>query len=167
MIGDACEDIGEPFLWVHVVELRGLDQRVDDGGMLPAAIRAAEQSCLAAERDAALRALDGVVGEADAAIVEEARERVPALERVEAGLGQFVAARQLGDLLGEPSMELGHHRRAEFLTGGKLIGGALAVNPAPDIVAANGHSIGCALPKFDLSIVMAAESAPRNEPYQT
>lgn len=43
MISDACEDIGEPCLGVDVVELGGLDERVDDGGALSAAIGTAEQ----------------------------------------------------------------------------------------------------------------------------
>ena len=93
MIGDAGEDIGKPCLRIDIVELGGLDERVDDSSTLPAAVGAAEQPCLAAERDAAQRALGGVVAEADAAIVEETGERVPALEHVEAGLGQIMAAR--------------------------------------------------------------------------
>ena len=76
MIGDAGEDIGEPGLRIDIVELRGLDQGVDDRTALPAAVGAAEQPRLAAERDAAERALGGIVGEADPAIVEEACERV-------------------------------------------------------------------------------------------
>ena len=38
MIGDASEDIGEPSLRIDIVELGGLDQGVDDGGALTAAI---------------------------------------------------------------------------------------------------------------------------------
>jgi len=65
VISDACEDIGEPCLRVNVVEPGSLDQRVDDGGTLPAAVGAAEQPCLATERDAAQGALGGIVAEAD------------------------------------------------------------------------------------------------------
>jgi hypothetical protein len=81
MIGDAREDISKPCLRIDVAQLRGLDQGVDDGGALAATIGSAEQPCLAAKRDAAQRALGGVVGEADAAIVEEAGERIPAVAR--------------------------------------------------------------------------------------
>lgn len=42
MIGNASEDIGEPGLRIDIVELRGLDQGVDDGGTLAAAVGAAE-----------------------------------------------------------------------------------------------------------------------------
>ncbi len=78
MIGDAREDIGELGLRIDIVELGGLEQRVDDGGALAAAIRATEQPRLATERNAAQRVLGGVVAEADAAVVEEAGERTPA-----------------------------------------------------------------------------------------
>ena len=75
MICDAGEHIGKPSLGVDIVEPGGLDQGVDDGGTLPATVGAAEQPRLAAERDAAKRALGGVVGEAYAAVVEEAGMR--------------------------------------------------------------------------------------------
>ena len=38
MIGDAGEDIGEPGLRVDVVQSRGLDQGVEDGGALTTAV---------------------------------------------------------------------------------------------------------------------------------
>jgi hypothetical protein len=88
----AC-DIGEPPLRIDIVEPGGLDQRGDDDHALVAAIRAAQQPCLAAERDAAQRALGGIVGEADPAIIEEPRERISAPQHVAAGLGQIMAAR--------------------------------------------------------------------------
>jgi hypothetical protein len=118
VIGDAGEDIGEPSLRIDIVELHGLDQGVDDGSALTAAIRAAEQPCLAAERDTAQRDLGSVVRQAEPAIVEEARERIPALEHLKACLGQIMAARQLADLRSEPDVQIGHHRRAEFLVCG-------------------------------------------------
>ena len=133
MIGDACEDIGEPSLRIDIVELRGLDQGIDDGGALAAAIRATEQPRLATERDAAERALGGVVAEADAAVVEEAGERIPALEHVEAGFGQIMAARELADLLGEPGVELCHQPRAEFLTNREALGRRLAIDGTLDV----------------------------------
>ncbi len=37
VIVDAGEDIGEPSLRVDIVELRGLDERVDNGSALPTA----------------------------------------------------------------------------------------------------------------------------------
>src|SRR5687767_10351016 len=36
MVGDAGQHVGEPGLWIDVVQLRGHDQRCDDGGPLGA-----------------------------------------------------------------------------------------------------------------------------------
>ena len=47
MLRDAREGIGQPSLRIDVVEPGGLDQRVEHGGALSAAIGAAEQPCLA------------------------------------------------------------------------------------------------------------------------
>ena len=74
VVVDAGQDIGEPSLGIDVVEPGRLDQRVHEGGPLTTAIGAGEQPGLAAERNAAQRPLGGVVGEADAAVGEEARE---------------------------------------------------------------------------------------------
>lgn len=43
MFGNAGENIGKPGLGIDVVEPRGLDEGVKDGGALTAAIRPAEQ----------------------------------------------------------------------------------------------------------------------------
>lgn len=50
MAGDAGEDVGEPGLRVDIVEAGGLDQGVEDGGALTAAVRTAKQPCLPPER---------------------------------------------------------------------------------------------------------------------
>lgn len=92
VVRNAGNNIGEPCLRIDIVELCGLDQCVDDGGALATTIGAAEQPRFAAERDAAESALARAVGEADAAVVEEAGERFPTLEHVGAGFGQILAA---------------------------------------------------------------------------
>jgi hypothetical protein len=38
MIGDAGKDIGEPGLGIDVVQPRGLDECIEDGGALSAAV---------------------------------------------------------------------------------------------------------------------------------
>jgi hypothetical protein len=43
MLRDAGEDVGEPGLWIDIVELGGDDQAVEAGGALAAPIRAAEE----------------------------------------------------------------------------------------------------------------------------
>ena len=70
----AVEHIGEPGLRIDIVQPRGLDQRVEDGGALTAAIGSAEQPGLATERHAAQRPFCRVVGQADAPVIEEAGE---------------------------------------------------------------------------------------------
>jgi hypothetical protein len=92
VIVDTVEDVCKPRLRIDVVEPRGLDQRVHHGGALAAAIGAGEQPRLAPERNAAQRALGGVVGEADPTIVEEAREGVSARKHVVHRLGDVAVA---------------------------------------------------------------------------
>src|SRR5208282_6026179 len=74
MFGDAGEHVGEPCLWINVVHLGRDDQAVHDRGALAAAIGTAEQPRLSTQGYTAHAALGGVVGQADAAVVEEARE---------------------------------------------------------------------------------------------
>ena len=62
---DAGEDVGEPGLWIDVVEPGSADQRVHERGTLAAAVGAGEQPCFSAERNTAQGAFGGVVGEAD------------------------------------------------------------------------------------------------------
>jgi hypothetical protein len=82
MIGDATQDVGEPGLWVDAVELGGLDQREHRSGALAAAVGASEQPGLAADCDPAQRPLSGIVGQADASVVEKAGEGGLALQHV-------------------------------------------------------------------------------------
>src|SRR3546814_3752621 len=114
MAGNAGEHVCEPRLRINVVQARGLDQRVEDGGALTAAIGSAEQPGLATERHAAQRPFSRVVRQADAAIIEEVSERAPASQHVVYRLGQIVVARELGQLRGEPGVKLGNERRAEL-----------------------------------------------------
>jgi hypothetical protein len=88
--------------------------------------------------------------------IEEARERVPALEHIEAGLGEIMAARELGDLLGEPCVELGHQRRAEFLANREPLGRALAVDGALDVEQGVEALHGFERDRIDHGAVLAA-----------
>ena len=54
---------------------------------------------------------------------------IPALQHVETGLGQIMAARQLADLLGEPGVELRHQRCTEFLADASRSAGLLPLMP--------------------------------------
>ena len=128
MLGDARQNVGEPGLRIDVVHLGRDDQAVHHRGPLAATVRAAEQPGFSPQCDTAHAALGGVVGQADAAIVEEARERDPALEHVVHGLGDIVAAREFGALFAHPGFQVGHQRCAEFLAYGLALFRALTVD---------------------------------------
>jgi hypothetical protein len=120
-------------LRINVVELGRVDQREHDGRPLSAAIGPRKQPCLAAEGNSTHATLGGVVRQADAAVVEEAREHGPALEHVVHGLGDVVAARELSALLAHPSLKVGDERRAKFLADGLAPFGALSVDRPLDV----------------------------------
>src|ERR1700737_2255808 len=84
----SSEHISEIGEGLEVVELGRGEERSDNGPAIAAAVRAGEQMVLAAERDRSDGALDRVVIELDAAVVEEAGERRPSGERVADRLGQ-------------------------------------------------------------------------------
>src|SRR3984885_10003451 len=96
-------------------------------------IGAAEQPRLPTQSDATHAALGGIVGQTDAAIVEEARERDPTLEHVVHGLGDVVAARELGALLSHPGLQIGDQRRAELLSNGATPFRTLSVDRPLDL----------------------------------
>ena len=73
-VGDAGKHIGEPGLWVDVVELRRHDQRRDRRSPIGTALRAGEQPGATAESKASQGALGRVVRQANPSIVEEADE---------------------------------------------------------------------------------------------
>jgi len=133
MLGDARQNVGEPGLRIDVVHLGCDDQVVHQRGTLAAAIRPAEQPRLPTQSDAAHTTLCRIVGQADAAVIEEAGERTPALEHVVHGLGHIVVARELGALLTHPSLQIGHERRAEILANRLASFGALTVDHPLDL----------------------------------
>jgi hypothetical protein len=90
VIVDAAKHIGEPGFRIDVVELGGGDEQVDSRSPLTAATGAAEGLVPAAKPNTAQRALGGIVGETDSAIVEEAGEGVPALQHVIHRFGDVV-----------------------------------------------------------------------------
>src|SRR5689334_16657230 len=73
MIGQPGEYIGEPDLRIDVVELGGLNQRVDGGSAAAAIVGAGESPVLAADGNGAQLALGGIVGHAQPTVVNEAR----------------------------------------------------------------------------------------------
>jgi hypothetical protein len=82
MVGDAVDGVAQPGFGIDLVELGGLDEAVDGGGAVAALIGAGEQPVLAADGDAAQRALGGVVVDLEPPVVDVAGERRPARERI-------------------------------------------------------------------------------------
>jgi hypothetical protein len=111
IVGQSCEHVGEPGLRIDAVELGGLDQRVDGGGALAALVGAGEGPVGASDRDAAQCPLSGVVRHAQAAVVEGAGERRPALEAVVDRLGGLEAARKDRLIARNMRMALEYRRR--------------------------------------------------------
>lgn len=95
---EAVDDVGEPALRVEAVQARGFERGVDDGGALAARVRAEEEEILARDGDASQRSLGRVIIDAEASVGGEARERVPASERVLQRLGERGLARQAAAL---------------------------------------------------------------------
>ena len=77
-VDDPCEDVGQIGKRIDVIQLTGFDQGGDGGPMLGAAIGACEQRIFPVERDRTDRTFDGVVVELDTAIIDEARQTLPA-----------------------------------------------------------------------------------------
>ena len=77
--------------------------------------------------------ISGIIRQADAAVVEEAGEQLPAPQHVIHRLGHRGVFRQLPALGLHPVLEVGQHRRAELLAHGKAMVGGLAIDPALDV----------------------------------
>lgn len=129
-ISDPLEDLGQPGLWVDVVELSRADQRVEGGCALTTAVGAAEEPCLSPEGDAAQCALRGIVRRTDPSILEEPGEGRPALEHVIHGLGDLGMTRQPGAFGAHPGLESADQRADMRLAIGEPVGRDVAVDQA-------------------------------------
>ncbi|EQB10735.1 hypothetical protein RLDS_25205 [Sphingobium lactosutens DS20] len=74
MIDDANEEGGKPVPGGDIVERTAPDEREHDDCALAAAIGAAEELCLRAERHSAERSLRGIVHQTDSTVDEEGDE---------------------------------------------------------------------------------------------
>ncbi len=133
MIGQTREHVGEPSPWIDVVKLRGFDEGVDRSRAFATGVGTGEGPFVASDRDTAQRALGGIVREAEPAVVEEARERGPSIERVGDRLGEIGLGGELRALLGEPGFELDDQGSALRLAHAAALGARLAVDGALDL----------------------------------
>src|SRR5207302_7848803 len=69
-----------------------------------------EEPCLPSQGDGTQRPLRRIVAETDAAVVEEAGERGPALQHVIHGLRDIAMARESGALSAHPAFEVADQR---------------------------------------------------------
>lgn len=78
MVADQSQDVTEIGLRIEAVELGALDQGVDDGGALAAAVGAGEEPVLTADGERPDRTFGGIVVDLQIAMVSIAGERGPA-----------------------------------------------------------------------------------------
>ena len=105
-VGHALQDVSEPGKGLDVVELCGGDEGADGCPSDAATVRAREQMVFAPECDGPDGALDRIVVELDAAVIEEAGEGGPARERIADGLGEGAGGWNAAKLHLEPGL---HH----------------------------------------------------------
>jgi pimeloyl-ACP methyl ester carboxylesterase len=124
--GHALQHILEVGEWLDVVELRVADEGADRCPACGAAIRAREQVILAAQRDGPDGALDRVVVEFDAAVIEEAAKAVPTGQRIADRIGKAATGRDVSELRLEPSLHRRDQRKRLCLSRALSNGGRLS-----------------------------------------
>ena len=115
--GQPGQDVEKPGIRVETVGLGCGQQTHDRGGTLTGGFGASKKSVLAADGDGPDSVLGRVVVDRVAAVVGDARERVPSLLRVADGTSQAGVAQDLGLQLVEPALEdrqLGHKQMLAF-----------------------------------------------------
>ena len=85
------DGVGEVGFGVEAVELRGLDEGVEDGSAVTALVGPEEQEVLARDGDAAEQALGQIVVDGEAPVIGIAGQRIPAAQ----GILQRLAQRRL------------------------------------------------------------------------
>ena len=132
MIWQPGEHVGKPSLRIDAIEPGSLDQRVNGGGAAAAFVGAGKGPVLAAECNSAQLALGSVVGHAQPAIVDEAREHLPALEAVVDRLRGLALAGELGASLAQEGVKLIDEGAATRITRGFALVRRQAVDVALD-----------------------------------
>jgi Transposase len=106
VIRQASQGVGEPSLWIDAVELSAGDEGVDRSRTPAALVGPGEGPVSSAHGDSPQLALGGIVRYAEASVIEEAGECVPAAEAVIDCLGRIVAPGELGALFAQPRLQL-------------------------------------------------------------
>jgi hypothetical protein len=139
-IDEMEENIGKVPVRVYAAELGGLDQRSHDGPVLRAVIVAGEECVLARKNLRAHRAFDDVGIEISAAVIEEAGQALPVLERITDGLRDGGFGRHPAELSLEEAFERVAMWRGLLAAYGASLLGALASDGLLDPVeCGNAH----------------------------
>ena len=88
MLGNAAEDIGEPSLWIDLVELRGLDQRIGSRRSSTTSFGSGEQPVFSSDGYPPHTPFCRIVVDAQAAVTEIGAQSLEPRETVADGIGQ-------------------------------------------------------------------------------
>src|ERR1700733_2861272 len=101
-IHQACQQVSEIGLWIDAIQLTGLDERCQAGPVFAAFVAARKKAVFSRQTDRPHGALDAVVIEFDASVVEELLQPIPMVQCIPDRLGRWTASRQFRDLRFEP-----------------------------------------------------------------
>ncbi len=118
-IGDTAKHIGEPRLWVDVVEMASRDDGEHDGGTIGPTLGTGEGPVSTPEGNSSQRALGRIVRETNPAIVEETGKAIPALQHVIDRLDHLGRFAERGALPFQPRVHVIEQRLALFLPRGQ------------------------------------------------
>lgn len=136
------QDVPQIGVGLDVVQLAGRDERADHCPAMSATFAAGEQVGLAAKRDGTDCALDRIGVELDAAVVQEARQAVPARERIADRFSESAAARDQAELRIEPDVQRVDDRLGEGPAFGKTVVRRLAADARLDGIELAGPAQG-------------------------
>ncbi len=128
MIGDAAQDIGQPFLWIDTVEFGGLDQGVGHSGGFAAPLGAHEQVILATDGKRAHGPLGGVVVQLQKTVLQIGAQVLHAVEAITDGPGQRCLAGYFPQLGLQPNFQFIKGRLGLFLADGPAFIGRFAAS---------------------------------------
>ncbi len=137
-VGDAGEHIGEPRLWVDVVETASRDDGEHDGGSIGPTLGTGEGPVSTPEGNSSQRPLGGIVRETNPAIFEETGKAIPTLQHVIDRLDHLGRFAERGALPFQPRVHVIKHqtikqRLALFLPRGQSFCGAQSIDLALDL----------------------------------
>src|SRR5882762_9645914 len=114
-VDDAGDDVGQVGVRLEANQLAGLDERSDHGPMFGTAVGAGEQGILSGQCKGTDAALDDVIVDLDAAVVEEQAQPLPARERVADRRGELGLLADELELGAQPGFESFDQRPAALL----------------------------------------------------